>query len=620
LKVLILLLLIISGSVIAEQHSELGDITPDNIQDLKRAFSFHTGDLNQGFQSKGYSQQARPVYWDGKLFVSTSSNLVIAVDAGDGTEIWRFDPKIPRDLSYSESASRGVAIWHGESEICPNRVFIGTLSSKLYALDANTGEPCADFGENGAVDLSIGIRNFRSGEYSVTSPVAVMSDRIIVGSAIGDNGAVELENGIVRAYNATTGALLWHWDPVPREPNNPAYVTWAGTSALITGGANAWAPISVDESRNMAFIPTSSPSPDFYGGERKGVNRHANSLVALDTETGKVVWARQLIHHDLWDYDLPAQPALATLMRNDQPVDAVVQVMKTGMVFAFARSDGTPLFDIEERAVPASDVPGELAHPTQPFSSVSVMDLGPVKPEDAFGIPFYSTPGCRKIIESYRNEGVFTPPSTRGTIQMPSYAGGMNWGGIALDPTRQIGIVNFMQIPALVKLLPRKEFNRVRTNNEMPGWQLTPMTGTPYGMARKMFLSDFEDIPCTKPPWGSIAAIDMNSGEILWRAPLGSTEDNAPWYVPKFEWGMPNMGGPLTTASGLIFIGAASDFYFRAYDTATGQELWKNRLSTSANATPMSYRHKGKQYIAISVGGHSGLGSPISDEFVVYSL
>ena len=397
-------------------------------------------------------------------------------------------------------------------------------------------------------------------------------------------------------------------------------MTWSGSSAKITGGANAWAPISVDESRKLAFIPTSSPSPDFYGGERKGANRNANSLVALNTDTGTVVWAQQLVHHDIWDYDLPAQPALTTLRRDGQTIDAVVQVTKHGMVFAFARDDGAPLFDIEERPVPASDVPGELAHPTQPFSSVTLMDLGPVDPEDAFGIPFFTTPDCRRIIETYRNEGVFTPPSIRGTIQYPAYAGGMNWGGIALDPERQIGVVNFLQIPALIKLLPRKDFNRAVVQNEMPGWQLTAMAGTPYGLARKIFLSEFEDIPCTKPPWGSIVAIDMNTGEIIWRKPFGTIQDNAPAIVPNFEWGAPNIGGPMTTASGLTFIGATSDFYFRAFATATGEQLWKDRLKTSANAIPMSYVHQGRQHVAISVGGHSGLGSPPSDEFVVYRL
>ena len=364
------------------------------------------------------------------------------------------------------------------------------------------------------IDLSKGIANFRPGDYSVTSPVAVMSDRVIVGSAIGDNGAAELENGIVRAYNATSGELLWHWDPIPRDANNSATITWAGTSALTTGAANAWAPIAVDEERQLAFVSISSPSPDFYGGERKGANAHANSLVALNTQTGEIVWSRQLIHHDLWDYDLPAKPGLMTLVQDGLEVDAVVQVNKTGMIFVFDRENGQPLFPIEERMVPTSDVVGELAYATQPYSSIQVMDLGPVSEDDAFGVYFFDRLSCQKIIRAYRNEGIFTPPNIAGTILKPAYAGGINWGGIAIDPERQIGIVNFNQIPALLKLLPRQVFNRAVANNEMPGWQLTAMRGTPYGMARKMFLSE-AGLLCTQPPWGSLAAIDFGSGKVL---------------------------------------------------------------------------------------------------------
>lgn len=601
------------------QHTDLAQVTPENVADLQLAFKFHTGDLNQGFKGKGHTLQATPVYWQGKLFVSTSSNVVIAVDAGTGIELWRFDAELDRNMGYSESASRGVSIWTGEDPSCPSKVFLGTLSSKLFALNAETGARCSNFAEQGEIDLSIGINNFRPGEYSVTSPVAVLNDRIIVGSAIGDNGAAELENGIVRAYHAITGELLWSWDPIPRSPDDPAAVSWAGPKALKTGAANAWAPLAVDETNQLVFVPTSSPSPDFYGGERKGANRHANSLVALNTNTGEVVWARQLVRHDIWDYDLPAKPGLMTLKRDGEEIPAVVQVNKTGMVFVFHRLTGEALFPIEERVVPASDVPGEIAHPTQLFSSISVMDLKPVSVEDAFGVYYFDRKACQKIILEYRNDGVFTPPSIDGTLQYPAYAGGMNWSGIALDPERQIGVVNFNQIAALVKLLPRRVFDRVVANNEMPGWQLTAQRGTPYGMARKIFLSDI-GLPCTKPPWGSLAAIDFSSGEILWRKPFGTIEDLAPAPVPNFAWGVPSSGGPITTASGLTFIGAAADFYFRAFLTVTGEELWRYRLPTSANATPMSYVHEGKQYIAVAVGGHNGLGTPKHDAFYVFSL
>lgn len=388
---------------------------------------------------------------------------------------------------------------------------------------------------------------------------------------------------------------------------------------MTTGAANAWAPIAVDEERQLAFVPTSSPSPDFYGGKRKGANAHANSLVALNTQTGEIVWSRQLIHHDLWDYDLPAKPGLMTLVQDGLEVDAVVQVNKTGMIFVFDRENGQPLFPIEERMVPTSDVVGELAYATQPYSSIQVMDLGPVSEDDAFGVYFFDRLSCQKIIRAYRNEGIFTPPTIAGTILKPAYAGGINWGGIAIDPERQIGIVNFNQIPALLKLLPRQVFNRAVANNEMPGWQLTAMRGTPFGMARKMFLSE-AGLPCTQPPWGSLAAIDFGSGKVLWTRPLGTIRDLAPAPVPNFEWGVPNIGGPLTTASGLTFIGAAAEYKFRAFDTMNGNELWSYELPTAANATPMSYEHQGKQYIAIAVGGHGGLGTPKGDTFMVFSL
>lgn len=616
---LIYLTLLVGTGASAQQHSGLDDITLENVTDLKLAFKFHTGDLNQNFRGKGHTLQATPVYWQGKLFVSTSSNVVIAVDAGSGEEIWRFDTKLDREKFYSESASRGVALWHGDDPVCPDKVLIGTLSSQLFALNASTGKRCKNFADNGVIDLSEGINNFRDGEYSVTSPVAVAHDRFVVGSAIGDNGAVELENGIVRAYDARNGKLLWYWDPIPRSLDDPAADSWAGESARLTGAANAWAPIAIDQENGLVFVPTSSPSPDFYGGERKGANHHANSLVALDLNTGALVWAKQLIHHDLWDYDLPAKPGLMNLSRDGKEIPAVVQVNKTGMVFVFNRLTGEPLFPIKERSVPASDVHGEVAHPTQPFSSISLMDTGPLTDDDAFGLYYFDRKACQKIIREYRNEGIFTPPSERGTILYPSYAGGMNWGGIALDPKRQIGIVNFNQIAALVKLLPRRVFDRVVANNEMPGWQLTAQRGTPYGMARKIFLSE-AGLPCTRPPWGSIAAIDFSTGKILWQKPFGTIEDLAPALVPNFEWGVPNTGGPLTTAGGLTFIGAASDYYFRAYATETGDLLWQHRLPTAANATPMSYQHDGKQYVAVAVGGHSGLGSPTHDAFMVFSL
>lgn len=608
------------------QYSRLDQINTGNASQVELAFSHRNGDLGRGFPGKGHSFQATPVYWQGALYFSSSANLVIAIDAGSGTERWRFDPQLPRDIGYSESASRGVALWHGDVETCPNRVFHGTLTGHLYALDAASGKPCSDFGDNGRVDLGIDIRNRRTGDYSVTSPVAVLADRIIVGSAIGDNGAVELEQGIVRALDPVTGELLWQWDPIPSSPEDPASSTWQGQSASLTGAANAWAPISVDPVRRLVFIPTSSPSPDFYGGERLGDNHYANSLVALDADSGEVTWFRQLVHHDVWDYDVPAEPTLTTIRREGQNLPAVVVVTKTGMVFAFHRETGEPIYTINEQRVPASTVPGETTSPTQPMSSVALASQAPVTVDDAFGLLYFDKAGCEDIIRQSRSEGIFTPPSFEGTIESPGWAGGMNWGGIATDADTQLAITNFTNMPGLIQLLPRTAWETAVRNQSMPGWQLTAMAGTPYGMARRIFLSDL-GLPCTQPPWGEIAAIDLSSGRTVWRRPFGTVRDLSPVPIPGFladtlfaDWGVPNLGGPLMTAGGITFIGATLDYHARIIDSQTGDELWRYRLPTSANSTPMTYLHEGRQHLALAVGGHSGAGTPAGDYLMVFAL
>jgi len=601
------------------QFTMLGEITPKNVGDLRLAFSYRTGDLNQGFTRKQHSFQTTPVFWQGSLYISTSSNQAIAINAKTGDEIWRYDAGLDPDIGYSESASRGVAIWHGESDLCAHRVFLGTLSGEIHAINASTGQLCRDFAVNGVLDLKSDITNLREGDYGVTSPGAVMKDRIIIGSAIGDNGAVELEQGIVRAVNPITGRLIWSWDPIPRTESDPAYKTWEDRSAMITGAANAWAPISVDPQRKLVFVPTSSPSPDFYGGEREGKNLYSNSIVALNSEDGTVVWHRQLVHHDLWDYDIPAEPSLIMLNRDGVQIPAVVVVTKMGMLYAFNRETGETIFDIEERPVPQSDVQGEVSHPTQPFSSIVLADQRALGPDDAFGLAVFDKWGCQRILESFRSEGIYTPPSTRGTVQNPGWGGGMNWGGVSLDVIRQIALVNYMQLPGLIKLLPRAEYNRVRTNQSMKGWQLTSMSGTPYGMARRLFLSEL-GLPCIKPPWGKIAAVDLTNGKILWDRPFGTIEDLAPAIVPNFRFGVPNIGGPLSTATDLTFIGATADHYFRAIRTSTGEELWRYRLPTTANAGPMSYSIEGSQHIAIAIGGYDGLDRPRGDYLMVFRL
>ena len=604
----------------AQQYTPLTQVNAQNVQQLQELWRFRTGDLGQDFKRKGHSMQANPVLWNRTLYISTSANWVIAVDAATGAEKWRFDAQLPKDISYSESGSRGVSLWHGKADQCPNRVLFGTLVGELIALDATTGELCSDFGVAGRVDLRKGVGQVELGDYSVTSPPAVLGDRIIVGSAIGDNRATDLERGIVRALDARSGEILWLWDPIPKSPEDPATATWQASSNVSTGAANVWAPIVADSTSGLVFASTSSPSPDFYGGERLGDNHYANSVVALDSATGEVVWFRQLVHHDVWDYDIPAQPTLTTITRNGKTYDAVVVVTKTGMLFAFERSTGEPIYAIEERPVPQTDVPGEVTSPTQPFSSIPALaDQSALIKDDAFGLLFFDKRSCKKQIDSYRSEGIFTPPSLDGTIMNPGYAGGSNWGGVAVDSKRQIAVTNVIQAPALVRLIPRDELSALRESGDLEGWDIAEQRGTPYYMARRFFLSPI-GLPCIKPPWGKLVAVDLDAGDILWEVPLGSTKNLAPKAVPNLNWGVPNLGGAMLTGSGLIVIGAAAEHTLRIFQTETGEQIWSTDLPAAAMSTPMSYELDGKQYIAVVAGGHDQLGMQRGDYLLVYGL
>ena len=367
-------------------------------------------------------------------------------------------------------------------------------------------------------------------------------------------------------------------------------------------------------------VPTGSPSPDFYGGERVGDDAYANSLVALSVESGEVAWYRQLVHHDLWDYDLPAQPLLIDLEKDGTTVPAVVQTTKAGMVFVFNRLTGEPLYGIEERAVPQGGVPGERLSPTQPFSSLPpLVSHAPVTADDAYGMLFFDTRGCRKRLARFRSEGIFTPPTIAGTIMNPGYAGGSNWGGLAFDPESQIVVATVMQLPLWVRLTPRAEAERQIAAGTFEREGYTEMEGTPYVMNRGLVASAL-GMPCTKPPWGKLVALDLGRGEIVWDRPLGTIEDIAPAIVPNLELGTPLIGGAIVTRAGLVFVAAAADDYLRAIDLATGEELWKGRLPAGGQATPMTYALDGRQYVVIAAGGHGGLATTRGDYVVAFAL
>ena len=615
------------GDAGGTRWSPLTDITRANVGQLTLAWQVSTKDLEHKMKDEGPREgcakchtgatkfEATPVVVDGVLYLSTPLNRVLALDPATGRQLWRFDPKIALNIDRNEGlVSRGVALWRDPRAAgaiaCSRRVFFATVDARLFSLDANDGRPCASFGGAGMVRLDLGVGTVQIGQYGVTSPPVVIGDVVIVGSAIGDNRLVEMEHGTVRAYDARTGALRWAWDPIPRTAATPGYETWSAEGARKTGAANAWAPLSVDSARGLVFIPTGSASPDFFGGERPGKNLYANCVVALDAGTGAVRWHFQVVHHDLWDYDVASQPTLIELKRNGRTIPAVVVATKMGFVYVLDRDTGKPLFPVEERAVPASAVAGEVAAPTQPFPTLDAFRVHPtdaLTEADIWGPTPDARAQCLAQFKGYRNEGIFTPPSLQGTLLYPFYGGGINWGGVTFDPERQLLIVNSMRMAAWVKLRARA-----------PGERGGNMRGTPFVMERAVWVGG-AGVPCVKGPWGMIRAIDLATGTTKWEHPLGS-EPKAPPGTPMAAWGTPNVGGSLATAGGLVFISAATDEMQRAFDSETGRELWKAKLPGGGQATPMTFRLGGRQYVVIAAGGHGDYGTGITDQVVAYTL
>jgi quinoprotein glucose dehydrogenase len=587
------------------RYSTAAQINRENVAQLKLAWTYRTGamDLQTDLNHKA-AFEATPILADGKLFLSTPYDHVIALDPVSGKKIWEFDARLDLTHGYSEVTSHGVSAWHDPTAkpgtACTLRIFIGTLDARLIALDGETGTPCGDFGAQGQVGLTRDVNLRDVGDYQVTSATSIAGDLVVVGSSIGDNRAVDVERGIVRAFDARTGKMRWSWDPIP----------WANDTEPRTGAGNAWSTISVDAERGLVFVPTGSASPDYFGGIRKGDNKWANSVVALLASTGKFVWGFQVVHHDLWDYDVASQPTLFT-WKDKTPAIAITT--KMGRVFVLNRLNGKPLFPIEERPVPKSDIPGEEAWPTQPSGISTVPEA--LNPSDAFGINEEERKWCEDRIKASRYEGIFTPPTLQGTIVFPGSVGGVNWGSSAFDPQRHLLIMNTNHLAIWMTLIERDKLAGVyndREQNRMTG-EFARQTGAPYGMYRETFLSPGHKVPCTPPPWGTIVAVDLFSGQKAWDVRLGS-------HVPGQQTGAVNFGGPIATAGGLIFAAASWDGHLRAFESETGKEIWSYELPAGGQATPMTYSIGGKQYLVIAAGGHGKFGTKQGDYVLAFSL
>jgi quinoprotein glucose dehydrogenase len=604
-----------------QRFSPLTAINRQNVKSLKIAWTFRTGDAYEPKYGRPTAFEATPLYIDGKLYIGTPLGRVIALDPVTGKQIWAYDSKIPRDRGYGDFANRGVSTW--QSGKAPRRIFIATIDAHLIALDAATGQPCADFGDNGIVNLRNGLRiaPHNYGDYEETSPPAIVGNTIILGSGVADNGSVNQASGEVRGFDAISGKLKWTFDPIPQDPKATGADTWKNGSAQRTGAANAWSVIAADPQRNLVFLPVGSASPDFYGGERLGNNLFANSLVALRADTGERVWYFQTVHHDLWDYDVASPPILFDVHKNGKTIPAVGVGSKTAHFFILNRETGEPIFGVEERSVPASDTPGEVASPTQPFPVAphALSPQGKLTADNVWGSTEEDKKWCREEVGKLRSEGVFTPPSLHGTLLLPGNIGGMAWGGAAFDPTHHLVIIPTNNMATEVFLIPRADFMSERTagRNFNGDWEFAPMLGTPYGMKRRTLRSPMGSF-CNPPPWGMLNAVDSDTAEIKWTVPLGQFPPlgGAPGGPPEF--GSIALGGPIVTAGGLIFMAGTLDPAIRAFDVTNGKELWKGDLPTSARATPMTFQGpNGKQYLVTVAGGHGIRGGPALGDYVV---
>jgi quinoprotein glucose dehydrogenase len=589
------------------RYSSASQISRENVAQLKVAWTFHTGasQLQTNLIRKA-AFESTPILFDNKLFLTSPYDKVFALDPATGEKIWEFDPHVDLTRNYSEVTSRGVSAWRDAKakpgEPCALRIFLGTLDARLIALDAETGKPCTDFAAAGTFDLSADASTTPEwrGGYQVTSAPAIANDLVITGSSIADNWKIDVGRGIVRAFDARTGKLRWTWDPIP----------WATKSNPHTGAGNAWSTLSVDSEHDLVFIPTGSASPDYFGGLRLGDNKWANSVVALRASTGEFVWGFQVVHHDLWDYDVASQPTLFT-WKDGTP--AIVINTKMGHVFVLNRLTGAALLPIEERPVPQTDIPGEKSSPTQPFSAISLVPEK-IASEDLWGKSPEDVKWCQEKLKASRSEGIFTPPSLKGSVVYPGNVGGVNWGGAAYDPQNHLMFANTNRLIAWNKLIPRADYDaqtKTDQDNRIHG-EFGEQKGAPFGLYRTFLFAPGET-PCNAPPWGTTAAVDLFTGKIIWNVPLGS-------FVPGQQTGTINLGGPMVTAGGLVFTSAAMDNIIHAFDSETGKQLWQFALPAGGQATPMTYTFKDKQYVVIAAGGHGKLGTKQGDSVLAFAL
>ncbi|WP_239467314.1 glucose/quinate/shikimate family membrane-bound PQQ-dependent dehydrogenase [Rhodoferax koreensis] len=643
------------GAPGGQRYAAISQITPQNVDQLRPAWQYRTGDMRgRPGDPVETTFQVTPLKIGNSLFLCTPHQSVIALNATTGAELWRYDPQIQSPLALQHLTCRGLSYQAAPSApsiavqptapaparlavsnqatlpeaastarstaSCPAKLFMPTADGRVIALNPDTGAVCSNFGGGrGQIDLWAHMPNLKPGAYYSTSPVVVTAKLIIVGGTVLDNVSTTEQSGVIRAYDIETGALVWNWDsgnPDATEPIAPG-------QRYTPNSPNSWSISSVDEALGLVYVPLGNQPPDQWGGDRSAsVEKFSSAIVALDLATGKVRWHFQTVHHDLWDYDVPAQPSLVDLNVNGTMVPALVQPTKQGELFVLDRRTGAPVLPVAEHPAPQGAAAGDRSAPTQPRSTLS-FDPPPLTGAAMWGATMFDQLACRIAFHRLRYDGRFTPPSTQGSLIYPGNFGVFNWGGVAIDPQRQMVFATPTYLAFTSRLVPRPDAKKLMVQSpgdpkgDLPA--LNENFGAPFAVKLAPFLSPL-GVPCQQPPWGYVAGADLRTGQVAWMHRNGTVRDQAPLPLP-FRMGVPNLGGPVVTAGGVAFLSGTIDYYVRAYDVSTGQQLWQSRLPAGGQATPMSYLGAdGRQYVLVVAGGHGSLGTKAGDYVIAYAL
>lgn len=599
------------------RYSPLAQITPSNVDRLEPVWHYRTGDVRRPGDPEETTYEVTPLMVDDSLYLCTPHNLVIALDAETGEERWRFDPQVPDSSNRQHLTCRGLA-YHAsagpdEGQACRQRLFMPTADARLIALDAETGKVCPAFGDKGQVNLWANMPNVTEGFYYSTSPPVIANDLLIIGGAVNDNISPSEPSGVIRAYDVISGELKWNWDPGNPERTEPI----GPDETYVQSTPNSWSISSADEALGLVYVPLGNPATDQWGGERsESSERFSSSIVALEVATGRLRWEFQTVHHDLWDMDVPAQPSLVDIQTAEGLVPALVAPTKQGDIYVLDRRSGEPILPVREVPAPQGAADGDWTAPTQPVSALSYAP--PVlRDKDLWGATFVDQMMCHIQFHSLRYEGRYTPPSTQGSLIHPGNFGVFNWGGVAVDPVRQMVFSTPAYLPFTSTLVPREDDETTYVSEREP--YLNENFGAPFAVKLEAFVSPI-GLPCTAPPWGYVAGADLRTGKTHWLRKNGTVRDRAPIPLP-FKMGVPSLGGPMLTAGGVAFLSGTLDYYLRAYDVTTGRELWKARLPAGGQATPMTYESRsGRQMVVVVAGGHGSLGTRAGDSVIAYAL